>query len=82
MSFDARQPFTASKLLEDSHGGTGRFARQGNFSGDDTWLVGTDQAVSKARLTIDAAWSDKSHVARNIETFRLPLHYINPAVRR
>jgi hypothetical protein len=43
--------------------------------------VGADQAVSKARLTIDAAWSDESHVARNVETFRLPLHYINPAVR-
>ena len=41
-------------LLSSSkdHGGTGRFARRGIFSGDDLSGVGTDQAVSKARLTI------------------------------
>jgi len=38
--FRSAPAFTASKLLEGSHGGTGRFARQGIFSGDDTWQGG------------------------------------------
>jgi hypothetical protein len=80
MSFYARQPL---RLLSSSKVATAALAalHVRAFS-PETTLAGTDQAVSKARLTIYAAWSDKSHVAKNIETFRLPLHYINPALRR
>jgi hypothetical protein len=82
MSFYARQPL---RLLSSSKVATAALAalHVRAFSPETTLgRVGTDQAISKARLTIDAAWSDKSHVAKNIENFRLPLHYINPALRR
>ena len=60
MSFYARQPL---RLLSSSKVATAALAalHVRAFSPETTLgRVGTDQAVSKARLTIDAAWSDKS----------------------
>jgi hypothetical protein len=82
MSFRSAPALYGLQSSSKDHGGAGRFARRGILSVTTLGRVGTDQAVSKARLTIDAALSDQSHVTKNVETFRLPLHYINPTVRR
>jgi len=77
--FRSAPAFTAS----GSHGGIGRFAGQGIFSGDDTWQGGGEPSSQQGPSKPDAASSDKSHVAKKSRPLacRCTIPILPPACR-